>query len=46
MEVKGMNADSLSSSPIDMLSMLSQITVKVPLSELLRIPEHKEKALS
>ena len=27
--------------PVDMISMLSQITVKVPLSELFRIEEHK-----
>lgn len=32
--------------PIDMIAMLSQITVKVPLSKLLRIEEHKSKALS
>lgn len=34
------------SNPIDMISMLSQITVKVPLSELFRIDEHKRKTLS
>ena len=34
------------SKPIDMISMLSQITVKVPLFELFRIEEHKIKALS
>ena len=44
-EVKGMSAD-LPSAPVDMLQVLSQITVKVPLSELLRIPEHKEKTFS
>ena len=32
--------------PIDMISMLSQIIVKVPLYELFRIEEHKSKALS
>ena len=32
--------------PIDMISMLSQITIKVPLSKLFRIQEHKSKALS
>ena len=32
--------------PVDMISMLSQITVKVPLSKLFRIEEHKNKALS
>ena len=32
--------------PVDMIAMLSQITVKVPLSELFRIEEHKNKALS
>ena len=32
--------------PIDMIAMLSQITMKVPLYELLRIEEHKSKALS
>ena len=29
-----------------MLSMLSQLIVKVPLSELFRIEEHKNKALT
>ena len=32
--------------PIDMVSMLSQITIKVPLSKMFRIEEHKKKALS
>ena len=32
--------------PIDMISMLSQIIVKVPLSKLFRIDEHKSKASS
>lgn len=31
--------------PIDMIFMLSQITVKVPLSKLFRIEEHKSKVL-
>ena len=34
------------SNPIDMISMLSQINIKVPLSELFRIEEHKHIALS
>ena len=34
------------SDPIDMISMLSQITIKVPLSNFFRIEEHKSKALS
>lgn len=34
------------SKPIDMISMLSQIIVKVPLSELFRIEDHKRKSLS
>ena len=33
-------------SSIDMLSVLSQVTFKVPLSELLRIPEHRDKAIA
>lgn len=32
--------------PIDMISMLSQITIEFPLSEMFRIEEHKNKALS
>ena len=32
--------------PIDMICMLLQIIVKVPLSELFRIDEHKSKDLS
>lgn len=34
------------SEPIDMISMLSQITIKVPLSKFFRIEEHKRKVLS
>ncbi len=34
------------SDTIDMISMLSQITIKVPLSKLFIIEEHKSKALS
>lgn len=41
-----MSIDNYSVPPIDMLSLLSQITVKVPLSELLRTPEHKRKAIA
>ena len=33
------------SDPLDMLSMLSQITIRVPLSKLFRIEEHTIKAL-
>lgn len=32
--------------PIDMISMLSKIIVKVPLSEMFRVEERKNKALS
>lgn len=39
------NDDPLGSS-IDMLAILSHITVKVPLSELLRILEHQNKAIA
>ena len=35
-----------SNSSIDMLFVLSQLIVKVPLSELLRIPEHRKKAIA
>lgn len=31
--------------PIDMTKLISQITVKVPLLEMMRIKEHKVKAL-
>lgn len=44
-EIKGMSIDNPTVSPIDMLLVLSQITVKVPLSEFLRISEHKTKAI-
>lgn len=33
-------------TPVDMLLLLSKITVKVPLQEILRIDEHKEKAMA
>ena len=42
----GMIMKPTMSNPIDMISMLSQITIKVPLSKLFRIDEHKRKALS
>lgn len=45
-DVKAVQIEVQPPTPIDMLSILSQITVKVPLSELLRIPEHKEKAIA
>ena len=45
-EVKGMSIDNPTISPIDMLLVLSQIVVKVPLLELLRIPKHKSKAIA
>ena len=35
-----------SKSSIDMLSILSQVTIKVPFSELLRISEHRDKAIA
>lgn len=31
---------------VDMISMLSQITIKLPLSEMFRIEEHKNKDLA
>ena len=34
------------SIPVDMFSMLSKTTVKVPLSKMFRIEEHKNKALA
>lgn len=37
---------SISYDPVDMVSILSQISVKVPLSEMFRIEEHKRKAFS
>lgn len=42
----GMIVQTTMSEPIDMISMLSQITVKVPFSKLFRIEEHKSKVLS
>ena len=32
-------------APIDMFTMISQMIVKVPLSKMFRIEEHKNKAL-
>ena len=40
------NIKNTTYDPIDMVSMLSQIIVKVPLAEMFRIEEHKRKALS
>ena len=45
-EKRNMIIDNPSNSSIDMLIVLSHITVKVPLSELLRIPEHQNKAIA
>ena len=45
LENKGINLDLQLSAPVDMFTMLSQMTVKVPLSEIFRIQEHKSKAL-
>lgn len=41
-----MSSDVPTGSTIDMMSVLSQITIKVPLSRLLRILEHKNKAIA
>ena len=43
---KGMVLNVPSSIPIDMFSMLSHMTINVPLSEMFRIKEHKNKALA
>ena len=32
-------------SSIDMFVVLSQVTIKVPLSKLMRIPKHRDKAI-
>lgn len=32
--------------PVNMIQLLSQITIKVPLQEMLRIEEHREKAMA
>ena len=40
-----MDFDILISNPIDMFSMLSQMTMKAPLFEMFRIEEHKNRAL-
>ena len=42
----GMIVKPTISNPNDMISMLSQITIKDPLFKLFRIEEHKRKALS
>ena len=42
---KGTNLDLQLSTPIDMFTMLSQMTIKVPLLEIFRIKEHKSKAI-
>ena len=44
LECKGTNPDLQFFAPIDMFTMLSQMTIKVPLSEMFRIKEHKSKA--
>ena len=41
-----MSRDNLSDSSIDMFTILSQINIKVPLSKLLRISEHRERAVA
>ena len=45
-ETKVMSLDVPTMSQIDILSVLSHITVKVPLLELLRILEHRDKAIA
>ena len=45
-EKRNMIIDGPSDSSIDMLTILSQITIKVSLSKLLRIPEHQNKAIA
>ena len=44
--ILGMIMKPTISNPIDMISMLAQITIKVTLSKLFRIEEHKSKAFS
>ena len=41
-----MTTDVPSDSSIDMFYVLSQITIKIPLFELLRILEHRDKAIA
>ena len=41
-----MTLDVPPSIPIDMFSFLSQMTIKVPLSEMFKIEEHKNRALA
>ena len=45
-EKRNMIIDNPLDYSIDMLTILSQIIVKVPLSELLRIPKHQNKAIA
>ena len=45
-EKGNVNGDNPSDSSIDMLVVLCQITIKVPLSKLLRILEHWDKAIA
>ena len=45
-EKKGTVVNVPPNSSIDMLFVLSQVIVKVPLSELLRKPKHRDKAIA
>ena len=45
-EKRGMTVNIPPDSSIDMFAVLSQVTIKVPLSELLRISEHRDKAIA
>ena len=45
-EKKGMVINIPSNSSIDILFVLSQVTIKVPLSKLLRIPKHRDTAIA
>ena len=45
-EKRGMVVDVPSDSSIDMIFVLSQVIVKVPLFELLRIPECRDKIIA
>ncbi|XP_057832659.2 flavonoid 3'-monooxygenase CYP75B137-like [Cryptomeria japonica] len=42
-EQSGMSLELPNYTPVDMLQLLSQIRVKVPLQEMLRIEEHRDK---
>ena len=44
-ESKGTNLDLQFSTPVDMFTMLSKMLVKVPLLEIFRIEEHKNKLM-